>query len=123
MCIGRDNLHRQVVHAFRFGGLLKLFFSGQIVVNSGKVNLARPVMIRVFNENDDRNRCPAPLSEHVVLFFLSLFAGGSGIAFQVPDVDGTEFLRHTLAHAVGGVGIQPSGVGDKTDDALFADAV
>ena len=41
MCIGRDNLHRQVVHAFRFGGLLKLFFSGQIVVNSGKVNLAR----------------------------------------------------------------------------------
>lgn len=96
---------------------------GQVVADVVEVDFAVFLRVGVFDEEGNGDGRTGALAENIVLFLAAKFAGGAGVAAQVEDPDGREFVGEALAEAVGGIGIEEAAVGDEADDAGFADAV
>ena len=80
-----------------------------------------PVLRRVLDEEGDGDGRSAAAAEDLAAFLARLLAGGALVAAQVVDVDGRELVGERLAHAVGGVAVEPAAVGDEGDDAPVPD--
>ena len=101
----------------------QLLFTRQIIANGMEIDFPMLGSLGIFDKKNDGDWCATAFSENFASFLSRPFTRCSLIAFQVIDVNSAKFFGQTLAHAVRTVGVDPTGIGDETNDPLFADAV
>ena len=96
---------------------LKLVFSGQIVTDVVVLNESLACVGRILQKHCNGYRRAAAGTKDLATLTPGQFATCALIAPQIEDIDGAELLFQTFAHAIHGVSVQPSRIGDKGDNA------
>lgn len=101
----------------------QLLITRQIIANGMEIDFSMLSSLGIFDKKNDGDWSATTFTKDIVFLFTTLLTLRSRIPLQVIHIDRREFFGQTLAHAVSTVGVDPAGIGDETNDPLFADAV